>query len=43
MSSTSSPQTSGSMGRMVEMSGSGNASGCWNSMAAIGELGRRGG
>ena len=36
-SSSSSSQTSGLMGRMVEMSDNGSDSSCWNSMAAIGE------
>ena len=39
-SASSSTQTSGSMGRMAEMSGNGNGSGCWNSAEAIGELRR---
>jgi len=37
-SSSSSSQISGVKGRTVEISGNGNGSSCWNSMAAIGEL-----
>ena len=42
-SSSSSSQTSGSMGKMVEMSDNGCTSGCWNSVAAIGKLRGAGG
>ena len=42
-SSSSSPQTSGSIGRMAEMPDNGNGSGCWNSTAAIARLRNYGG
>ena len=42
-SSSSSPQTSGSIGRMAEIPDNGNGSGCWNSTAAIARLRNYGG